>query len=218
MSALAWYYGQKEWTDEAECVCPTIRALCIRVNDWLPTDEDRERVIGPILFEPMGTRDPSLVDSRLRRITKFAIEQAAGAMDVAGVDGWGDKLRAVADATLDEQESEARAAARAAAYAAYCAVSYASYAAKAASYAADAAYYAYYANLTHAAYAAADAAATDSDGATDSEARAAEHHLVPLILELCAMGERREIPESRSLLDLPAGSIPREMLVRGGAS
>ena len=76
MSALAWYAGQEKWTDNAECVDPMIRHLCIAVNDRLYSDEDRERVIGPIIFAPMGTRETNLVIPRLERIVGFAMGRA----------------------------------------------------------------------------------------------------------------------------------------------
>ena len=51
----ASYYASGEWHDHPACVCPTIRALCIFLNDRIWIDEERERLIGPHLFTPVGT-------------------------------------------------------------------------------------------------------------------------------------------------------------------
>ena len=166
MSAIAWYTGQEKWTDKAECVDPMIRTLCIRVNDWLSSDAERERIIGPILFAPMGTKDDSLRIPRLERIVGFAMEQA-GIKEFAGVCKQKDWANAAADAA-DANAANATYAADAAANAA---ATYAAAAANAAAtYAADAAY--------------------------------ATYAIISLILELCAMGEKREVPQVRSLKDL----------------
>ena len=57
MSAVHWYTrgGKKSWTDQPECVSPIVRHLCISLNDFLPSDAERERLIGPHLFAPVGT-------------------------------------------------------------------------------------------------------------------------------------------------------------------
>ena len=51
----ASYYETGEWYDQPACVCPVIRLLCIPLNDWMESDEERERIIGPHLFAPVGT-------------------------------------------------------------------------------------------------------------------------------------------------------------------
>ena len=81
MSAIAWYAGQETWTDKAECVDPLIRSLCVWLNDLLPSDEERERVIGPHIMAPMGTRtdDPDVTRRRRERVVGFAFDAAARA-------------------------------------------------------------------------------------------------------------------------------------------
>ena len=51
-------YANETWSDHPSCVPPMIRRLCIMLNDMLPSDAERERVIGPVLFLPVGA-DPS---------------------------------------------------------------------------------------------------------------------------------------------------------------
>ena len=66
MSALHWYTRNgKSWTDQPECVSLVIRSLCINLNDRLLSDADRERVIGPHLFAPVGTNTG--VDDEIKR-------------------------------------------------------------------------------------------------------------------------------------------------------
>ena len=45
------------------------------VNDNLPTDEERERVITPVMFDVVGTANPDLVEPRNQRATDFYAQQ-----------------------------------------------------------------------------------------------------------------------------------------------
>lgn len=84
MVAVQRYTENEGWHDHPECVCPVIRGLCIEMNDRLP-DGDRERIIGPHLFAPVGTRRDDLLQARLARVVRFAVEQADAALDQAGL-------------------------------------------------------------------------------------------------------------------------------------
>ncbi|HSG61654.1 MAG TPA: hypothetical protein VLA24_09495 [Pseudomonadales bacterium] len=56
MTAVSAYAGL-EWNDHPECVCCVIRGVCIGcINDVLGSDVSRGDVIGPRLFDPIGTR------------------------------------------------------------------------------------------------------------------------------------------------------------------
>ena len=66
MVAAHWYVTNGlTWSDQPECVSPVIRPLCIRLNDFL-RDGERERVIGPHLFTPVGT-NTGTADDETRR-------------------------------------------------------------------------------------------------------------------------------------------------------
>lgn len=54
LNALVQPDFKATWTDQPECVSPVVRNLCIFLNDFL-RDDERERVIGPHLFAPVGT-------------------------------------------------------------------------------------------------------------------------------------------------------------------
>ena len=74
MSAINWYVksGSKgfTWSDHPDCVDPVIRALCISLNDSCGSDAEREKLIGPHLFAPVGTHIGN--DLTLRRAFKCA--------------------------------------------------------------------------------------------------------------------------------------------------
>jgi len=78
-------YADEGWTDHPKCVDETIRPLCITLNDWCD-DGEREDLIGPHLFAPVGTADESLREKRLRMIVDFALGEAARALDAAGIE------------------------------------------------------------------------------------------------------------------------------------
>jgi len=72
--ALADYYtrGALDWSDQPECVDPMIRELCIFFNDWC-VDGEREELIGPHLWAPIGTQsfDFELFVKRLDALVEF---------------------------------------------------------------------------------------------------------------------------------------------------
>lgn len=106
-------YATGKWSDQPECVPPTIRRLCIVLNDILP-DGEREAVIGPHLFDPMG-RDssPEAEAKRANMIADWAVEMFARF-------GWAKKWLSGEDRTSTSAKAanEAASVAKAAAYAA----------------------------------------------------------------------------------------------------
>jgi len=118
MSANAWVAGEG-WTDEPSCVCPVIRGLCIPANDWLETYADRERVIGPILFVPMGTvGGADLMSRRAFACADVAVrEWTPMALRAAGMHEQADRLAALPE-IVDEATAEAAGAAAKSAWAA----------------------------------------------------------------------------------------------------
>ena len=69
MSALGYYIGENNnvsWDDSPSCVHDEIRRWCILINDECDDDAVRERVIGPYLFDPLGTARVSDLDKRAR--------------------------------------------------------------------------------------------------------------------------------------------------------
>lgn len=78
MNALSFYAGYA-WSDHPECVDDLVRRVCIVANDTL-SDHNRERIIGPHLMAPLGTRilDPKEsieVDNERRRIVEATIQE-----------------------------------------------------------------------------------------------------------------------------------------------
>lgn len=78
------------WNDVAPlaCISPVIRTLCISLND-LCRDGEREALIGPHLFDPVGTMDPALEVPRARLAARFArdvfVPLANAAVEVAKI-------------------------------------------------------------------------------------------------------------------------------------
>jgi hypothetical protein len=55
MEAVAWLAGEKH-SDQPQCVSPVIGAFMRNWNDSLPTDEDRDRLLKPLLSLTLNTR------------------------------------------------------------------------------------------------------------------------------------------------------------------
>jgi len=192
MSALNFYTDENalvNWSDQPRCVCGTIRPLAITHNDMCESDEERERLIGPHLFAPVGTAGVS-AEVRLARVRKIALAAvrvfAPIALDAAGLTAEAARLRALPDdASYDELRDAANNAAAdyAADAAAKSAAAYASRSATAAAARATAE--------------AADAAAVAADYAADANIAVTKQALLDLILDLCEMG-RVEVPEVRT--------------------
>lgn len=75
MSAIAWYAGDKDWTDAPSCVDPLIRKYAIWLNDELPSDEKREEVIGPMIFDVVGTKLDGNHKERFEAWLEFAYKK-----------------------------------------------------------------------------------------------------------------------------------------------
>ena len=123
MSALHYYTRQDaSWTDRAPwaCVSPVIRTLCIRLND-LCSDGEREALIGPHLFTPIGTASsPEIEQRRTFLCADRAVRVFAPmALDARGLKEQAKRLRAAREIVDRETALEGRDAANAAAYAAH---------------------------------------------------------------------------------------------------
>ncbi|MBS0188430.1 MAG: hypothetical protein JSS51_10190 [Planctomycetes bacterium] len=166
-----------KFSDRPESVAETIRRFCIRLNDSIPDDSTRKRLIAPIWNLPINTavqvdgvwrEDPEHAKERAMIATRAVFheilplayrvcgfEDQAKSIESVKLDGWADRPAAVFAARKVRDELYAIRDSRRAA-AADAAADYAAYAAAAA---ADAAYAAAAAAAAAAAYAAAAAAA-----------------------------------------------------------
>src|ERR1043166_1619689 len=63
MEAAAWMGGEPH-SDKPKCVCPVIGAFMRSWNDGLRTDEDRNRILKPLLPLTIGTRATQEVEKR----------------------------------------------------------------------------------------------------------------------------------------------------------
>ncbi len=64
MEAASWIAGEP-WSDEPDCVCPTIGAFMRSWNDGLPNDAERDRLLKPFIPKVIGTKgSPALAEAR----------------------------------------------------------------------------------------------------------------------------------------------------------
>src|SRR6478736_10567984 len=70
MEAVAWVAGEN-WSDHPSCACPVISSFLRSWNDGLPSDEERSRLLKPLI--------PKLVSSR--RSKKVEAKRAWMALD-----------------------------------------------------------------------------------------------------------------------------------------
>jgi len=61
MEALAWIAGEPH-SDDPQCACPVIGAFMRSWNDGLPNDEDRTRLLRPLLPLLVGSRSTEAVE------------------------------------------------------------------------------------------------------------------------------------------------------------
>lgn len=187
MSAISYYAGYA-WSDHPECVDPVIRELCIKLNDILPSDAERERVIGPHMMTPIGTaQGVELMQARAFVAADMAVRVwSPKVLEAAGRVSDAKKLRSLPEIVDTGTAADAADAAYA------IAVDIDAY------YAATAANYA---STNHAS---ADSATKSAICAANTAGYAdAAPDLLALILRLCAMGERVEVPQVRQLCELP---------------
>lgn len=216
MSALHYYTRRDKisWTDQPKCVAPSVRRLCIALNDICATDAEREALIGPVLFEPVGT-DTGEEDEQKRAWLCADVACrwfASKALFIAGLVEEASKLEGLQPIVNKETAIVALAAATAAAgvarkaHSAYSASHAAAGAALAASRAAGgAAYSVAYAAARSAVYsgswAAANAVSTARVGglsATEEEKTEIKEKLLQLILDCCKIGSKKEVVPSKS--------------------
>lgn len=141
MEAVAWLAGEPH-SDAPQCACPVVAGFVRRLNDRVPDDETRTRLLRPLLPELVGSR--VLRDTMIRRgyvAADFAVRVAVPiAFEARGRKEDAEKLRALAP-IVDRETAQAAAYAAAAAADAADAAAYAA-AADAYAAAADAAAYA----------------------------------------------------------------------------
>ena len=130
MEAVAFVAGEK-WSDSPECACPVISAFMREWNDALPTDEDRDRLLKPLIPILVGTRNKALEERRSLMAADWLVRVNTPAwLRLAGLDKHAEILSSLPEITSMVQipsikgpieaaridAAAARAAARAAAW------------------------------------------------------------------------------------------------------
>lgn len=140
MEAVAYVAGEP-WSDHPACACPVISAFLRSWNDSLCTDEDRDRLLKPLVLQLIDTKSTPAAEERraylaldwmVRVFTpkwldlvpalaphSKALRDLEEITDLAGASAVGTSVRAAGDAAWDAAGAApwdaARAAARAAA-------------------------------------------------------------------------------------------------------
>jgi hypothetical protein len=121
MEAVAWL-AREEHTDAPQCACPVIAAIVRPYNDALPTDDERTRLIRPLLTKIVGTRKEGTPAERASVLLKrmymvydwYMRVRAPAFLRLAGLEKAAASLQAclpvVDDASLRATEEVARAA------------------------------------------------------------------------------------------------------------
>ncbi len=126
MEAVAWLVNGMH-TDKPACVCPVIGAFMRSWNDALPNDDDRNRLLRPLLPRLIGTAgDAALMTRRAWMATDWLVRVHTVAwLDLAGLGEHAKALRGLPELKCGDDAraaqgliDAARAAARAAAGAA----------------------------------------------------------------------------------------------------
>jgi hypothetical protein len=63
MEAVAFVAGEP-WTDSPECACPVISSFLRAWNDSLRSNEERDRLLKPLIPRLVGTRNAALEEKR----------------------------------------------------------------------------------------------------------------------------------------------------------
>ena len=204
MEAAAYVAGEP-WSDHPQCACPVITDFMISWNDSLPSDEDRDRLLKPLIPLVVGTRSTEAVEEKrsymaldwLIRVhtpkwlemvpalheQAMALREMDAIVDMAGATAAGKKVRIASEHAYAARDA-ARDAARAAAWDAAWAAAGAAAGAAARDAARAAARDAAWAAAGAAAWAAAGAAAWDVLKPTTEWLQASA---VDLVKRMCAV-------------------------------
>ena len=63
MEAVAYVAGEP-WSDHPACTCPVITAFMVSWNDGLPNDDERARLLLPLIPALVGTRGTTALETR----------------------------------------------------------------------------------------------------------------------------------------------------------
>ena len=96
MEAVAYIAGEP-WSDHPQCVCPVIAAFMRSWNDGLPTDDDRTRLLAPLIPVVIGTAStPDAQDRRAIAAADWAVRTYTPAwLRLAGLTTHADTLAAL---------------------------------------------------------------------------------------------------------------------------
>lgn len=115
MEAVAWIAGEPH-SDRPQCACPIITRFLTNWNDGLPTDEDRDRLLKPLIPLVINTRSTQEAESTRSQMVHdwFITVYAPTWLDLAGLSSEAQALRddpPLATCQIARAEDAARSAA-----------------------------------------------------------------------------------------------------------
>jgi hypothetical protein len=104
MEAVAFVAGQ-EWSDAPACVCPVIGAHMRAWNDNFSNDDDRTRLLKPLIVELIGTRGSEELEIRRAAMAAdwLVRSHALAWLRLAGLDQHADTIATLPETTGFEQ-------------------------------------------------------------------------------------------------------------------
>ena len=100
MEAVSYVAGEP-WSDHPSCACPVITAFMVSWNDSLPNDDDRKRLLKPLIPHLIGTRGSKALESRRASMAAdwFIRVQAPAWLRLAGLTTQADALASFPEIT-----------------------------------------------------------------------------------------------------------------------
>ena len=63
MELTSWVAGEP-WSDAPQCACPVITSFMVAWNDGLPSNEERDRLLKPLIPLIVGSRSTKEIEER----------------------------------------------------------------------------------------------------------------------------------------------------------
>jgi hypothetical protein len=99
MEMVAYIAGEQH-SDHPRCACPVLTSFVVAFNDGLRSDEERDRLLRPVLIRLVGTRNPALEERRSwMAFDSLVREYTPAFLDLAGLGTEAERLRSLAEIT-----------------------------------------------------------------------------------------------------------------------
>jgi hypothetical protein len=97
MEMVAYIAGEKH-SDQPQCACPVLTKFVVAFNDGLRSDEERDRLLRPVLVRLVGTRNAALEEQRSWMALDWLVREHTPAfLDLAGLNDEAESLRGLCE-------------------------------------------------------------------------------------------------------------------------